>query len=52
MPEAVYRDAQPHFSEKELADLTLAVAAFNARNRLSVAGRLVPGTYQPAPSLA
>ena len=29
-----------HFSEKELADLTLAVAAINAWNRLSIAGRL------------
>jgi alkylhydroperoxidase family enzyme len=43
---------QPHFSEKELADLTLAVATINAWNRLSIAGRLVPGTYQPAASVA
>jgi alkylhydroperoxidase family enzyme len=33
-----------HFGEKELADLTLAVAAINAWNRLSIAGRLPPGT--------
>jgi AhpD family alkylhydroperoxidase len=52
VPDAVYRDVQPHFSEKELADLTLAVAAINAWNRLSIAGRLVPGTYQPAASAA
>jgi hypothetical protein len=31
-----------------LSDLTLAVAAINAWNRLSIAGRLTPGTYQPA----
>jgi outer membrane receptor for Fe3+-dicitrate len=49
----VWRDeVQPHFSEKELADLTLAVATINAWNRLSIAGRLVPGSYQPAPSEA
>lgn len=48
VPDAVYEEVRPFFSEKELADLTLAVAAINAWNRLSIAGRLVPGTYQPA----
>ena len=45
--DAVYADARPHFSDKELADLTLAIAAINAWNRLSIAARLPPGTYQP-----
>jgi AhpD family alkylhydroperoxidase len=44
----VYEKVRPFFSEKELADLTLAIAAINAWNRLSIAGRSVPGTYQPA----
>jgi AhpD family alkylhydroperoxidase len=44
----VYDRVRPHFTEKELSDLTLAVAAINAWNRLSIAGRLVPGRYQPA----
>jgi AhpD family alkylhydroperoxidase len=48
VPETVYQEVSHHFSEKELADLTLAVAAINAWNRLSIAGRLPPGTYQPA----
>jgi AhpD family alkylhydroperoxidase len=48
VPQVVYQEAIQHFSEKELADLTLAVAAINAWNRLSIAGRLTPGTYQPA----
>src|SRR5688572_5418502 len=48
MPDAVYDAVRPHFSEKELADLTLAVATINAWNRLSIAARLPPGTYQPA----
>ena len=39
---------RPHFGERELADLTLAVAAINAWNRLSIAARLTPGAYQPA----
>jgi AhpD family alkylhydroperoxidase len=50
VPDPVHEQARAHFSEKELADLTLAVAAINAWNRLSIAARLVPGTYQPAPA--
>jgi AhpD family alkylhydroperoxidase len=42
----VYEEVRPHFSEKELCDLTLAVAAINAWNRLAIAGRTVPGTYR------
>jgi AhpD family alkylhydroperoxidase len=49
-PDAVYQEARAHFSEKELCDLTLAVAAINAWNRLSIASRIVPGGYQPARS--
>ena len=36
------------FSEKELVDLTMAVVAINGWNRLGVAFRAVPGSYQPA----
>ena len=48
VPEAVYEEARSQFSEKELSDLTLAIATINAWNRLSIAARLVPGGYQPA----
>ena len=41
--DAVYEEARSQFSEKELSDLTLAVATINAWNRLSIAARLVPG---------
>ena len=44
----VYEEARRQLSEKELADLTLAVVAINSWNRLSIAARVVPGTYQPA----
>jgi AhpD family alkylhydroperoxidase len=47
-PDAVYDQARSQFTEKELSDLTLAVAAINAWNRLSIAARIVPGGYQPA----
>ena len=47
-PDSVYEEVRRHFTERELSDLTLAVATINAWNRLSIAARLVPGTYQPA----
>ena len=48
VPDEVYEQARKAFNGKELADLTLAVAAINAWNRLNIAGRTVPGSYQPA----
>jgi len=48
VPDEVYKRVRTQFSERELADLTLAVATINAWNRLSIAGRATPGTYQPA----
>jgi len=48
VPDSVYESVRPHFNERELADLTLAVATINAWNRLSIAARLVPGAYRPA----
>jgi AhpD family alkylhydroperoxidase len=46
--DAIYKQVGTYFSEKELADLTLAIAAINAWNRLSIAARVEPGHYQPA----
>jgi AhpD family alkylhydroperoxidase len=46
VPDAVYEVTRKQFGEKELADLTLAVAAINSWNRLLIAGRAVPGNYQ------
>ena len=48
VPDEVFAAAKAQFNDKELADLTLAVATINAWNRLSIAARVVPGTYQPA----
>ena len=48
VPDAVFEHVRPFFNDKELADLTLAVTAINSWNRLSIAARTVPGTYQPA----
>ena len=46
VPDALYREALRHFSEKELVDLTLALIVINAWNRLSISFRTTPGTYQ------
>ena len=48
VPEAVYQKARQSFSEKELADLTLAISAINGWNRLNIAGRTPSGSYRPA----
>jgi AhpD family alkylhydroperoxidase len=47
-PEGVFQEARRSFSEKELANLTFAIATINSWNRLAIGFRAVPGTYQPA----
>jgi AhpD family alkylhydroperoxidase len=44
----LFAETRKHFSETEIADLTLAVAAINAWNRIAISFRAVPGSYQPA----
>ena len=47
VPDAVFEEARRHFSEKELADLTLAIVGINGWNRLNVAFHTPAGSYQP-----
>ena len=47
VPDDVFERARAEFSEKELIDLTTDVVAINGWNRLNVAFRTTPGTYQP-----
>jgi len=47
VPDDVYEEVRKQFDEKELVDLTHAVAAINSWNRLAIAMRAVPGEYQP-----
>jgi len=47
VPDELYNETKNYFSEKELANLTLVVTTINAWNRLSIAARVMPGTYQP-----
>jgi alkylhydroperoxidase family enzyme len=46
-PDEVYERVKKQFSEKEIADLTVAIATINSWNRLNIALRTEPGTYQP-----
>jgi AhpD family alkylhydroperoxidase len=46
VPDADYRDAAAAFSDKELADLTIAIALMNAYNRLAVSFRTPPAAAQ------
>lgn len=47
VPDAVFESVRPHFTDKELVDLTMAVIAINGWNRLNVAFRREAGDYQP-----
>jgi len=46
VPDEIYDRVRQQFSESELVTLTLAVVAINGWNRLAIAFRVVPGTYQ------
>jgi len=48
VPDELYERALKHYSEKELSDLTFAVMAINAWNRLNIAFRKVPGSADAA----
>jgi AhpD family alkylhydroperoxidase len=52
VPDAVFEFARRQFSEEELVNLTLALVAINGANRLNIAFRTVPGSYQVRPRAA
>jgi AhpD family alkylhydroperoxidase len=45
VPDDVYERVRAHFNEKEISELTFAVAVINAWNRLNISFRIVPGSY-------
>ena len=47
VPDSTYERVRPHFSEAEIAALTLAIAMINSWNRLNVALRTEAGGYRP-----
>lgn len=47
VPDCVYEEVKPHFTDEEMVDLSMIVVTINGWNRLCVAFRAVPGEYQP-----
>ncbi len=47
VPDEIYNKVREQFSEEEIVNLTLAVAAINSWNRLCISLRVPAGTYQP-----
>jgi AhpD family alkylhydroperoxidase len=47
VPDSIYERVRAHFTEGEIAALTLAVAMINSWNRLNVALRTEAGGYRP-----
>ena len=47
VPDAVYDLVRGQWSEREIIDLTLAVAQINAWNRIAISLRSEAGTYRP-----
>jgi AhpD family alkylhydroperoxidase len=48
VPDEVYEQVRSHFTDAELANLTLIIATINAWNRFGIAFRSEPGHYTPA----
>lgn len=46
-PDDVFEQVRAQFDDKELADLSYAIAAINSWNRLAIGFRMVAGRYQP-----
>ena len=50
VPDELYARMREHFSEEEIAKLTLAVVQINGWNRIAISFRAPAGSYQPAQS--
>lgn len=47
VPDSAYDEARQQFNEKELSDLTLAIATMNAWNRMAISFRKLPAERKP-----
>lgn len=45
VPDEVYERVRTQLSEKEISDLTFGIMAINAWNRVNIAFKVVPGSY-------
>lgn len=51
VPDEVYEQVRQHFTDEELANLTLAIATINAWNRFAISFRVEPGHHTPKKNL-
>jgi AhpD family alkylhydroperoxidase len=49
-PDEDFEAVRAHFDDKQLADLTWAIAAINTWNRIAISLRTTPGSYKPRAS--
>jgi len=49
--DAIYEQVRSEFNDADLVKLTLGITQINAWNRIAIAFRTEPGTYQPAAHL-
>ncbi|GAP96630.1 carboxymuconolactone decarboxylase family protein [Leptolyngbya sp. NIES-2104] len=45
--DALYKEVSQHFSPEQIANLLMAIVTINGWNRIAIAARTVPGTYEP-----
>lgn len=50
VPDEVYNQVRHHFTDAELANLTLVIGVINTWNRFCISFRSEPGRYTPEPS--
>ena len=48
--EPAFAELRRHFTDREIVDLTLAIVAINAWNRLAITFHPTVGSYQPSPT--
>jgi len=48
VPDDVFEQARAQFGEEDLVKLTITIVAINGANRINIAFRAVPGSYQVA----
>lgn len=46
VPDEVYEEVSHYFTPEQIVKLLMAIVAINSWNRLSIASRIVPGSYQ------
>lgn len=45
--DALYQEVSQYFSPEQIANLLMAIVTINAWNRIAIATRIVPSTYEP-----